>query len=543
MKFWRMLSWPIAALPVAAAGYWASFAARLPEAVADRAALGEVTPRWDYANWADVAGEPMHVMARLLHLSALQVPGATMASVTWVNVLLLLLLIVALCDVLRRAFPATSSAGPLAFGVFGLLAASPAFGCDWLHGERVGLLAVPVLLVMALGWLQGRKRFALRAIAVLLVACLAPWFHVHGALVATALVPAMWMAAGAAGSQRRMAWIGTLLVLGDIAAFFSMRSAGGLAATGVDWFGAIANDPMQAGLALLAATGGTWLDLWPDTSLDEQVLGGISWCAPIVLLWLGNRSTEARVAAAPWWGCIVFGLLLVLLNGVRYEFEPPVGALREAMYGGFLLPIGLIGLLAARFGRSVLAIGAGALAVLALQDWHQGLEELRLAHMRDQQVAAAMLVPIEEATALPVRSAEELAMLVDRKWVPSMTRRSHADVVAQFAQPGVPNLGGVLGGGAQNVHGVLRSSLRGTTVQWVAIVAKVGEAEPRIIAHVTPTFEGVGRNVMWQVQLSEPLAEGAQVRAIGLVVDSPKLVPMGSAWTMRAGKLVAAAAE
>ena len=544
MKILRMLSWLIAALPVAAAGYWASFSARLPEDVTERIALGEVTPRWEYAAWTDVAAEPMHAMARLLHLTALQVPNATIQSVVWVNILMLLLILVALGDVLRRSFPTTAAASPLAFLVFGLLAASPAFGRDWLHGERVGLLAVPMLFVTALSWLQAAKGFAWRATLVILVGGVAPWFHLHGVLVATALLPAMFAAAIRAGSQRRMAWLGTMLLVGDLAAFFSMRSAGGLSVAGVDYYATIAGDPGKACLELLAATGGAWLDLWPDTTLDERVLGGASWLLPLLLLKLGNRSPEARQAAAPWWGCIVFGLLVVVLNGVRYDLNPPAGALREAMYGAFLLPIGLIGLLAARFGKVILALGAGAIAVLAVQDWYRGIEQLRLAHMRNQQVAAAMLVPLDGSSpataALPVRSTAELALLVDRKWVPSMTRCTDAAVVAQFAQPGVPNLGSVLGGGAQEVRGTLRSSLRGATVQWLAIVAKVGAAEPRIVARVMPTFVGTGRNVNWRAQLIEPLADGAQVRAIALLVDSAKLVPMGGAWTMSAGKLVAA---
>ena len=101
MKVLRMLSWLLAALPIAAAGYWASFAARLPEPVVDRVALGEVTPRWDLSNWADATLEPLHVFARGLHLLALQIPGATMQSVVWGNVLIALLILTGLCGLVR----------------------------------------------------------------------------------------------------------------------------------------------------------------------------------------------------------------------------------------------------------------------------------------------------------------------------------------------------------------------------------------------------------------------------------------------------------
>jgi len=540
-----MLSWLIAALPVVAAGYWVSFAARLPESVADRVALGEVTTRWDFANWADVTSEPRHVMARLMHLAALHVPNATVQSVVWVNVVLVLLLLAALCDVLRRSLPSTRAVGPLAFFLFGLLVASPAFGSNWLHGERVGLLAVPMLFVTAVGWLQGRGRFAGRAILAFLIAGLAPWFHLHGVIVATALIPVMLAAATAAGSQRRMVWLGVLLLLGDVAAFFSMRSAGSLSVAGADWFGALASQPGQTALTLLEATGKAWLDLWPSTSLDERVLGGASWLLPLLLLGLGNRSPQARAAAAPWWSCILFGLLLLVVNAVRYELNPPAGTLREAMFGAFLLPIGLIGLLAARFGTALLAIGAGAMAVLAVQDWYQGIDALRVAHMRTQQVEAAMLAPTasDEIAALPVRTADELALLVERKWVPAIAKLTEADVLQQFAASASDGLGRVTGGADQTIHGIVRSSLRHPTAQWIAIVAKVGDAEPRIVAHAAPGFGNASRDVQWQIQLGEALAEGTRVRAVGLLVDDRKFVPLGAAFVVQSGKLVAVSGE
>lgn len=541
MKLGRMISWLLAALPMVAAGYWASFAARMPEAVADRMALGEVTPRWDFANWTETASEPMHVMARAVHLGALQVPSATLQSVVWVNLLLVLLTIAALCDVMRRAFPTTKGWGPVAFAVFGLLVASPAFGSNWLHGERLGLLFVPMLLVTALGWLHANGRFAGRAILAFVVAAIAPWFHIHGVVVATALIPAMFSAANSAGSQRRMVWLGVLLVLGDIAAVFSLRSAGGLSVAGVDWLAAWTSEPVATVLALFAATGRAWLDLLPSTSIDDQVVGGACWLLPILLLCCGNRSTEARAAAAPWWSCVVFGLLVVVINGVRYEFLPPVGTMREVTFGAFLLPIGLVGLLAARFGTTILSLSVGAFVVLAVQDWHAGLEGLRVAHMRTQQVEAAMIVPaVAGAAASPVRGDAEWQLLLERKWAPDVQRLSESDVLLQIPASSTDARGRITGGDTRTVHGVLRSSLRHATAQWIALVAKVGEDAPRIIGYSKPQFDGQGRSVEWRMELSEALPEGAQVRALGLLVEERKFVQLGASYVLQAGKLVAA---
>lgn len=542
VKLGRMISWLLAAFPIGAAGYWASFAARVPESVADRIALGEVTPRWEFANWAETASEPMHFAARAVHLSALQVPNATLQSVVWVNLLLVLLALAGLCDLMRRAFPTTKGWGPIAFVVFGLMVASPAFGSNWLHGERLGLLFVPMLLVTALGWLQTSGRFAARAILAILVAVIAPWFHLHGVIVATALIPAMLSAAKAARSQRRMAWLSVLLVLGYVAAFFSMRTADGWSVAGADLLAAWISEPTDTTLALFAATGHAWLDLLPSTIIDDQVIGGACWLLPILLLCCGNRSTEARVAAAPWWSCVVFGLLVVVINGFRYEFNPPVGTLREATFGAFLLPIGLVGLLAARFGTTVLLVTVGAFAVLGVQDWYSGIESLRMARMRTQQVEAAMIVPAAAGadTSVSVRDAAEFKLLLERKWLPEFESLPESDVLKQFAAPSTDVMGQITGGDAQIVRGVLRSSLRRATAQWIALVAKVGDDAPRVVTYEKPGLDGQGRNPVWQIKLAVALPEGAQVRALGLLVEERKFVPLGALFILQAGKLVVA---
>jgi hypothetical protein len=336
--------------------------------------------------------------------------------------------------------------------------------------------------------------------------------------------------------------LGVLLVLGDLAAFLSLRAAGGLSVGGADWLAAWTSQPADTMFALFAATGHAWLDLLPATSLDDQVIGGACWLLPILLLWSGNRSTEARATAAPWWSCVVFGLLIVVVNGVRYELNPPVGSLREATFGAFLLPIGLVGLLAARFGSTVLTVSVGAFAVLAVQDWHAGLETLRLAQMRTQQVEAAMIVPIAagSGSSVSVRDTAEFKLLLERKWVPQSEPMPESDVLLQFATPATDVMGRITSGDAQTVRGVLRSSLRGVTAQWIALVAKVGEDAPRVVGYARPRFDGQGRNTEWQMKLAEALPDGAQVRALGLLVEERIFVPLGASFVLQAGKLAVA---
>ena len=538
MKVVRMLSWLFAALPIVAAGYWASFAARMPEPLQDRIALGEITPRWDLANWADATLEPQHVLGRGLHLLALQIPGATMQSVAWVNALVALLILIGLCGLFRRAFSSSVGRGPLAFGALGLLVCSPAFACDWLYGERVGLLAVPLLLVTALSWLQGKSRFGFRAFCVCLVAAAAPWFHWHGLVVATALIPAMFSAASAVG-VRRMILVGALLTVGFISAVWSLNTVGSVSVPGVDWWATIRSQPTEALLEMFVATSNAWLDLWPDTKLDDQVFGGLCWLLPFVLLFCGNRSAAARAVAAPFWSCVLFGLLVLVVNGVRYDFDPPVGSFRESTFGAFLLPVGLIGLMAARFGTMWLAIGTGAIVVLGSQDWHRGVEALRLSSMRVQQVEAGLMVPLSAGltNSLPVKSEEEFAQLVARKWIPAIHRLSEDDLLPQFDAAGFDRLGAMLGGHAVTAEGRIRSSLRGVTAQCVAVLCKQTPlSNPIVVGYAWPKFDGVGRNVSWKVTFVKPLTQQAQVRAVGLDVTKNAFRAMGPSFVMKPAK-------
>ena len=182
MRVARLLVWIGALLPAGAAGIWASFAGRWPEPWQQRLALGEVTPRWTWTEWSDFVGEPAHFVTRVLHLAALQVPGATIASVTWVNALLAVAIAVALAELLRRCFALKGFAAPTALAITGLLVASPAYGADWLHAERLGVFLPPLLLLWALSWLHGDRLATLRALGALCLVTLAPFCHTHGIL-------------------------------------------------------------------------------------------------------------------------------------------------------------------------------------------------------------------------------------------------------------------------------------------------------------------------------------------------------------------------
>ncbi|MFK7739335.1 MAG: hypothetical protein AB8H80_03355, partial [Planctomycetota bacterium] len=172
----RVALWLVALLPLCAAIVWATFAAPIPEPLAVRVALGDLAPVWSFADWYRFDGTPSHAFARLLHLAALAVPGATIASVVWVQVVLVWLLGATLFTVVRRSFPDVLSLGTqaghranaLLLAMLGLFVASPAYGANWLHGERVGVFLAPVCFVVAVSLLQRDGRLAWRALLALL---------------------------------------------------------------------------------------------------------------------------------------------------------------------------------------------------------------------------------------------------------------------------------------------------------------------------------------------------------------------------------------
>ncbi|MEC8253539.1 MAG: hypothetical protein VYA51_14080 [Planctomycetota bacterium] len=541
----------MAALPILAAGYWCSLSSDVPEGFANRAALGEVTPRWGFDQWTSTTDEPMHLLSRLVHLAALHVPGATVGSVIWINLVCLLVLVDAIASVARRSI---CGDGPFdahaAFLLVGLWFASPSWGATWLHGERVGALLAAAMFAVALRALHGHGRLALRGAGVVLLAALAPFAHVHGALLGFALAPALLARVRASDSKRAVAWLGSLLVVANVTAAISLRSSPGLSVGEADWFGALGDAPGATLVALLRGVGAAWFDLLPSSTTDELVLGGGTLLLPLLLSRSHNRSQTTRSQCAPWWSCWAFGLLIVVLGTVRYDGAPAVGSLREATYGSCFVPIGALGVLAVHFGRATMIAAFGALLVTTAQDWHRGIETLRLANMRAQGIAAeiALRDSVRGASlSKAVRSPAVWDRLQQRGWVPPLHEVT-PDPAAAFDGPSDAR-GGIHGGGRHassdgvkreqfTIEGYVRSSLR-AAVQWVAVVAQAKAEPPRVVGYARPQFEGAGRDVRWKVRLSEPLVDGSTVRAVGYLVDHRAFVAMGPLFSLSDRRLVA----
>ncbi|MBX3463692.1 MAG: hypothetical protein KF830_11000 [Planctomycetes bacterium] len=540
MRFLRHLGWPIAVVPALAAFGWTSFAARLPESTASRQALGEATMKWTLAEVTEFGREPAHVLARLLHLGALRVPGSSFWWAAAVNSLLALLVVFAFAGVARRSFGLGPGGQASAIGLGGLLACSPAFGADWLYGARVGLFLVPLLLLWAVWLLLGERRFVVRALLALALVVAAPLCHTNGVLVFVAVAPALLEAARRAGSSRRMGWTVALLLCGNLAAVGSLFPAGRLALGDAGLLGRLVAAPAAALLHLLRTTGSAWLDPLPATAWDETALGACAWLLPLVLWRLGDRSDAARRRAAPWWGCIWFGLSLFLLAAERHGPQLDAASLRACTYGAFLLPIGCIGLVAARFGAAALPLGAGALAVLGAQDWHRGLEDLRLARMQAEAVETSMVLPPALGGTLP-SDPDTWRGLQQLGWMPWLDDVFAVALREVASAPHGPGLGGFVDGDARAVRGVARSSLRQAAVQCVVATA-AGEAAAdggeRLLGLVRPDYAGAGRTVPWSLPFMAPIDEGTRVRITGFCPRRRAMVALAPVLVLRQGQLV-----
>jgi hypothetical protein len=208
---------------------------------------------------------------------------------------------------------------------------------------------------------------------------------------------------------------------------------------------------------------------------------------------------------------------------LRYDAEPPVGRWREALFGTFLLPVGLCGVLACRFGTGALRVGFGVAVVLAVQDWFAGLEDLRIARALVRQQEAVLALPgawhAELATAqdrLAVIAAAELRM---RELVPAAPSDPASLLAAAPPTPAATNV----------ARGELRSSLRQPAASLLLAIGRGADGAPVVLGVHQPDWRRHGRSVPWQMDVgassSAPFVgvlaiEVGPLRSVGLPLPS-----------------------
>lgn len=522
----RLPVWLLAVAPAAAAFLWVSLASRMPEPIAQRRALGECAPQWDFAALARFEGEPACLLGRGAQLLLLQLPGMSIAATAVANAVLAVLLAAALCLLVRRAASTAGSLTAAAFCGAALFACSPEYGANWLHGERLGRFAVPLLFVLALlAAGPARAGGGARLSAVVLLAAAAPLFDDRGAVVFVALLPAL--------AGRPLPWLLAMLLAGNVAAAYVLGPA--LAPAGHGFAASALRDPLAALDALLRTTGGFWPDALPGREWDERALGALSWCLPLAALLRGG-------ARGPWWCCVAFGLLSALWLLER-RGALAGQALAEARYGGFLLPVGAIGLLASRCGRNVWAVAAAVLLVPLAQGWERGLDALRLARSRVDRVDAHLTMPFEigglrDQRELPTRDLAELLRLEQRGWLPDDSDGWFARIAAAVERQPDPSRGTFAGGSMGELHGTVRSRLFGPQVSCV-LVGATFDGELVSFAHALPEArDAAAAEVAWRVSLRGPVPAGARVLAVGVDARTGEGFRLGPVFALRGGRLV-----
>lgn len=539
MNWIRRSVWLVALLPAVVALTYVGLASRHPEPIVTHAALHEPPTVWDIEQWLQVDAAPAQPLQRALLLGPLQVPGISLQTAASLAALFAVAIAWFCSRLVRRSAGADGLGTAMAFGGVAALCCSPAFGSLWLYAERAGVFMPPLLLVSALALLQLERGFLWRMLAVLVLVAAAPFCHAQGVLVGLAVLPAVFEAASRAGSNRWL-WVAVSAFFGIAASVVSFYPAGGLYGDEAGLLGHLAAAPGERSLDMLAALGSSWLDLWPERRIDELAFG-----AATVLLLAGAPFLAARLparASAPWWSCALFGVLLVPWLSARHGFDLQPWLARELRYGSFLLPIGCIGLMAARLGSHTWSLGLGVIATLALQDWPRGIEALRAAHAEIVRVEASLATPpqfVDHRTAAlsPYSSLEQQRLFVTRGWAPDPTFDWQAAADDARATPPRDALGTVLSGSPIEMHGMVRSMIVNEHVGAV-FVGVLQDQHVELLGMTLPQFAGRGRDAQWRVVWNAPVAEGVQLVAFGYLPRHGKFVRLGTVRTIKDGALV-----
>jgi hypothetical protein len=536
----RRSLWLVALLPTAAALAFVVLASPHPEALADRAAGGWSATWWSVDAWLRLGdGECLPGQRALLAL-VMQVPGLDLRWAAALGIVLAIVSVMLVARAVARAVGDGFAVAPLAYLAVSAMCLSPTYGQDWLHVERAGVFVPPLLLVLALGLLDGRRAAAWRMLGAAVLAALAPTFHPTGALVGAALWPATYACAQRV-DRRGLPWSAVVAAAG-LSVAIAQWVVGG-------WHGAasglqqVTGDPLAFAWLLLERLGGCWGDLLTDSRFDERAFGALSLAALVALPLLPRR--EGAGEAARWWTSAAFGASAVVLTTVWLPADAPGYARIALAYGSFLLPIGLVGVAATRFSLGMWSIALGAACVLQLQDWSRGAQFLRHGYARAAAVAAAAELPpgMDDEVVSSLRAyvdAEVRERLTKAGKVPAAAADLAVAVTAAAGHALDPDAGLVQGGSPIEVHGFAHVGLLREPVGTVFAVATVDAATALRGAKVVQNSGGLPVTP-WRIAWSEALPEGAKLVVVGRRSNDGKLVVLGRG-TVRDGKWTADAA-
>jgi hypothetical protein len=236
---------------------------------------------------------------------------------------------------------------------------------------------------------------------------------------------------------------------------------------------------------------------------------------------------------------------MVVWHGERHGFEVAAPTMRELTFGSFLLPVGVVGLLAARCGPAVWTAAFGALLLLGVQDWGEGIAHLRTAVAHTERTTTLHALPEwiagpRASREQPTRTIQQLEALEESRWVPAYGESLL--VAFEAAVEAVPDdaFGSCDGGDAKEVHGTVRAALWPAPVTAVVVGVELTPGKYVPAGYTLPVALGEESRVRWSVAV-KPIAEGTRVRAFGLVVRTGAVVRLGPTFVQRGGVLVAEA--
>jgi hypothetical protein len=416
----------VAVAPAVVALLWIlEWASSAPEPIAWRSQLGDGPLCFAWRQVTEFTGEPNFLVFRLLHSSLLAVPGLDFPHLpltTWA-------IAAATCLLLRRQLHSTAAArtpawlAPAVLGYATLWCFSPAFGANWLLGERLRLFLPALCCLLAVWLLAARAAGRWRILTAAVLAQAALFSERTGFLVWIALVPLLWTEATRRHDPRRLFDCAWWCLLGNASTWIALDERPPTTAAHTGLVGDLLVHPGTTLAHLVRTVGRSLPDLFAGPDLDELVLGAALVAALVTLLvrlYSVRYDGERLHQAMPWVSLALFGIGHALVVGEFYNPPPLTPMLmREVLWGSWLLPIGLVGLglvTMTRSARRLLALAVPVLGLLCIQDWQRGFGHLALEHqLLRQGEALSVFVPaanseLPEGAPLPLPPGEVVAL-------------------------------------------------------------------------------------------------------------------------------------
>lgn len=544
----RALTWVLIALPVLGClALVVAMASASPEPQAWRATLREPMLAWTAAELLGFDETPRVLGFRLAHLGFLELPGVdfdTLPLLGWVLAGLVVWL------VHRRVVRAGGFVGAVAGVLLATWCFSPSFGANWLLAERFRIFVPPLCFALALALLDGRARWRLRFAVALALAQLAIFVDRTGCLVWIAALPAVCVTVSRHDRGRMLGWVALWCVWGNVGSLVChggavrLRDPAGI-------LGQLLDAPGATAAAWLRTSGQGLPSLLPgaDTSLVAGALLQGALAVAVAVLVVRRRRPGVLAAAAPWLGFVVFGEGVALLATHWFPgLGLPPAFLREFTWAGFMLPLGVLGLVGLHWGGALprlARVGLVALLVLAAAEWSPGLSRLaaqhRLLRQGEAQLAFAEVATAEMPRGIPppILGAESVTQLRDRGLLAPIHRAAALD------------LGGIDVAGATVPFGEFLQINAATALGWVApegehcltdvvLLTRQRPGAPETIFKIAlPLLTVAAERKPWRAELTgiDAFVEGERLRALAFDARRGTAVPLDRTFVFAEGEL------